>query len=295
MELVKKYPPHISSENTTSKVMSHVIISLLPTLAVGGMIFGGRALMLTGFCVLTAMLWELICGLITKRGNTTDDLSAAVSGMIFAMTLSSATPFWIAGLGTLMSVVVFKQLFGGLGKNILNPAMASRLCLGLIFPKQMNVYLMPFTNYYEFTTAPTPLETGDAEYFDLLMGSVAGAIGEVSKIALFAGAVYLVAMKVIDGFAPLMYMLTVFVLSTAIGKDGLYDLLAGGVVFAAIYMASDYTTTPLTGFGKVIFGMFCGAITCAIRYFTPIGNEVAIAILVMNLAAPLIDRVTEKK
>ncbi len=295
MEFIKTSSPHISGEASTSKIMTHVLVALLPALVMSGMIFGGRALMLVAFCVLTSMLWELISGLILKRGNTTADLSAAVSGMIFAMTLPPTVPFWMAGLGTFMTIVIFKQIFGGLGRNILNPALASRLVLRLVFSARMTLWAVPFTDSTDVTTGPTPIVTGAEGYYDIFMGSTMGCIGEVSKLALITGLVYLAAMRVTDLYASLSFVGTVCMLSYLIGENGLYQILIGGVMFAAVFCVSDYTTTPVTGLGKLIFGMGCGLITCVIRFFTPFTEGVTVAVLAMNLLTPLIDRLTERR
>lgn len=280
---------------TTSKVMTHVIIALCPALVASAIIFGGRALMLTGFCMLTAMGWERLCNLIMKRPNSTGDLSAAVTGMLLAFNLPVTLPYWIAAIGTFFAVVIAKQLFGGLGQNFANPAIVGRIVLMVSFPSAMSNWAVPFYDPADIVTQPTPLVSGAAEYRDLFLGTCGGCLGEVSAFALLVGGLYLVAMRIITPHAPLAFIGTVFAFSFLTGRDGLYQILAGGVMLGAIFMATDYVTTPITGKGKIIFGIGCGIITCVIRFWCSYPEGVSFSILLMNILTPYIDMFTRKK
>lgn len=287
--------PHIRSEMTTSKVMTHVIIALCPALAASAIIFGGRALMLTGFCILTAMGWERLCNLIMKRSNSTGDLSAAVTGMLLAFNLPVTLPYWMAAIGTFVAIVITKQLFGGLGHNFANPAIVGRIVLMLSFPAAMSEWAVPFYEHHAMVTSPTPLVSGAAEYSELFFGTVGGCLGEVSACALLLGGIYLVAVKIITPHAPLAFIGTVFAFSYLTGRDGIYQILSGGVMLGAIFMATDYVTTPITGKGKIVFGIGCGLITCVIRFWCSAPEGVSYSILLMNIVTPYIDMFTRKK
>ena len=294
-EFRKFSAPFVKDDQSTSKIMTHVMVAMLPSLALSGIIFGGSALLLTGFCILTSMLWEWLCCLIMKRRKGTDDLSAAVTGMLFAFMLPADFPFWKAGVGTLISIVVFKQLFGGIGKNPLNPAAAGRLATYFIF-KSSFLYPEPVVNSPDMdSTGLTSLQSGFDSYSDMFLGRVCGGLGEVSVVALLTGAFYLVAMRVISLHEPLAFLGTMFAFSIIAEQDGVYQILAGGAVLAAVFLGSDYVTTPITGLGKVIFGVLAAGITCALRFFTHVPQDMLIAILVCNLLTPVIDRFTEAK
>ena len=287
--------PHIRDSITTSKVMTHVLIALCPALIASAVIFGGRALMLTGFCVLTAIIWERLCNLVMKRPDSTGDLSAAVTGMLLAFNLPVTMPYWMAAIGTFVSIVIVKQLFGGLGQNFANPAIVGRIVLMLSFTAEMTSWAIPFYNSKDIVTSATPLVTKTAEYADLFLGTVGGCLGEVSACALLLGGIYLVAMKIITPHCPVAFIGTVFVFSYLVGEDGIYQILAGGVMLGAIFMATDYVTTPITAKGKLIFGVGCGIITCVIRFYGSYAEGVSFSILIMNILTPYINMITEKK
>ncbi|WP_294475931.1 RnfABCDGE type electron transport complex subunit D [uncultured Ruminococcus sp.] len=287
--------PFVKEEQSTSKIMTHLIVGLLPSLLLSGIIFGGSALLLTGFCILTAIFWEWLFRLILKRPKSTDDLSAAVTGMLFAFMLPANFPFWKAAVGTFMAIVVFKQLFGGLGKNILNPAAASRLACWFIFKSSFS-YPEPVVNSADVqSTGTLSLVSMADSYSDMFIGRVAGGLGEVSVVALLTGAFYLLAMRVISLYEPAAFLGTVFVFSYLAGQDGIYQILAGGTVLAAFYLGSDTVTTPVTWKGRLLFGVLAGAVTCVLRFYTHVPQAVLIAILVCNLLTPVIDRLTENK
>lgn len=293
-ELKQLSAPFIREENSTSKIMTHVLISLLPSLALSGIIFGGDALMHVGFCILTSIFWEWLYRLILKKKKTTTDLSAAVTGMLFAYTLPADFPYWKAAVGTFISIVIFKQLFGGIGRNVLNPAVAGRLATYFIFRSSF-VYPLPVLLSSDGGHAETSLQSGFDTYGDMMLGRVCGGLGEVSVIAILTGLLYLVAMRVISLHEPLAFAGTVILFSYISGNDGLYQILAGGTLLAAVYFGSDYSTTPMTSLGKLIFGFLAGGIVCTLRFFTPIPEANLVAILIMNLLTLVIDRFIETK
>ncbi len=287
--------PHIRDNATTAKIMANVIIGLCPALVASAIIFGGRALMLTGFCVLTAMLWEKLCNIIMKRPDSVSDLSAVVTGMLLAFNLPVTIPYWIAAIGTFVAVVITKQIFGGLGHNFANPAIVGRIVLLLSFPAQMTTWAVPFYDVNDVVTEATPLVSGASEYSDLFFGICGGSLGEVSAFALLLGGCYLVATKTITPHTPLAFIGTVFIFSEITGRVGLYQILSGGVMLGAIFMATDYVTSPVTGKGKIIFGIGCGLITCIIRFWCSAPEGVSYSILLMNILTPYIDMFTRKK
>lgn len=290
--------PQIRDNISTSKVMTHVLVALCPALAMSAYVFGGRALMLTGFCMITALIWERLCNLIMKRPDSTKDVSALVTGMLLAFNLPVTMPYWQAAIGTFVAIVIVKQLFGGLGQNFANPAIVGRIVLMLAFTGNMTHWVVPFYDPDNIVTGATPLaaaHSAPADYPDLFLGKVGGCLGEVSAAALLIGGIYLIMMKIISVHTPLAFIGTVFVFSYLCGEDGIYQILAGGVMLGAFFMATDYVTTPVTKTGKVIFGIGCGIITCVIRFFGSYPEGVSFSILLMNILTPYIDMVTKTK
>lgn len=287
--------PHIRDNITTSKVMTHVLIALCPALIFSAIIFGGRALMLTGFCMITAIIWEKLCNIVMKRKDTTSDLSAAVTGMLLAFNLPVTFPYWMAAIGTFVSIVIVKQLFGGLGQNFANPAIVGRIVLMLSFTPEMTSWAVPFYDSKDIVTGATPLVTKAESYYDLFFGNVGGCLGEVSACALLIGGLYLCATRIITPHCPVAFIGTVFIFSYLAGEDGIYQILAGGVMLGAIFMATDYVTTPTTRSGKIIFGVGCGIITCVIRFYGSYAEGVSFSILIMNILTPYINMITKKK
>lgn len=290
--------PQIRDNISTSKVMTHVLVALCPALAMSAYVFGGRALMLTGFCMITALIWERLCNLIMKRPDSTKDVSALVTGMLLAFNLPVTMPYWQAAIGTFVAIVIVKQLFGGLGQNFANPAIVGRIVLMLAFTGNMTHWVVPFYDPDNIVTGATPLaaaHSAPADYLDLFLGTVGGCLGEVSAAALLIGGIYLIMMKIISVHTPLAFIGTVFVFSYLCGEDGIYQILAGGVMLGAFFMATDYVTTPVTKTGKVIFGIGCGIITCVIRFFGSYPEGVSFSILLMNILTPYIDMITKTK
>lgn len=287
--------PQIRDNISTSKVMTHVLVALCPALAMSAYVFGGRALMLTGFCMITALIWERLCNLIMKRPDSTKDVSALVTGMLLAFNLPVTMPYWQAAIGTFVAIVIVKQLFGGLGQNFANPAIVGRIVLMLAFTGNMTHWVVPFYDPDNIVTGATPLaaaHSAPADYLDLFLGKVGGCLGEVSAAALLIGGIYLIMMKIISVHTPLAFIGTVFVFSYLCGEDGIYQILAGGVMLGAFFMATDYVTSPITPKGQIVFGILLGILTGIFRLFGGSAEGVSYAIIFCNLLVPLIERVT---
>ena len=295
--------PHIRSTASTQRIMLDVIIALLPSAIAGTVIFGLGAALVIAVCVGGAVLSELVFNLITKRPNSLPDLSAAVTGLILALNLHANTPWWQCLIGSVFAIVVVKCLFGGLGCNFANPAITGRILLLISFAGSAGGAAMP--KIVELTTTSTPLASlssgvteGLPSFTDMLLGLRGGAIGEVCILAILLGFVYLVARKVIYFETPFAFVLTVFVLALLLTNDptaALYHVLSGGLMFGAVFMATDYVTTPITRTGKVVFAVGCGIITVLIRFFGSYPEGVSFAILFMNILTPYIEKWTRKK
>lgn len=288
--------PHTHCKMTTQKIMLNVIIALCPAIISSGFIFGLRAVFLILICVSTALVWETLFNLITKKPNTISDLSAAVTGILLAFNLPPSLPFWMAAIGTFIAIVVVKCLFGGLGQNFANPAIVGRIVLMLSFTNAMTNWTLPLSlQTSDVTTGATPLVSSNAEYLDLFLGKTGGCLGETCALALIIGGLYLVIRRIISPITPLFFLLTVEIFSIAAGFDPLYQILSGGILLGAIFMATDYVTTPITMWGKVIFGIGCGTITCIIRFYASMAEGVSFSILIMNILTPYIDMITKAK
>ena len=287
-----------------------VIISLLPAVAASGIIFGPRALLLILDCVISCVFFEFILRIIMKRSNTISDLSAVVTGILLAMNLPVTLPLWIASIGSFIAIVIVKQLFGGIGQNFANPAIVGRIVLMVSFTPQMTNWVKPF--WYraaDITTSPTPLSSAIAvrpTLNELWLGTTGGSLGETCALALVIGGLLLIITRVISPSTPVSFLGTLFVLtfifnlgqgvsfSTSI-YDSTYQVLAGGAILGAFFMATDYATTPLNKSGKIIFGIGCGAITFVIRQFGSSPEGVSFSILIMNILTPYIDNLTMTK
>lgn len=299
--LVIEPSPHIKSAMTTQKIMLCVIIALLPALAASVWIFGLRALIMTVVCCSSCVIFEWLCRKIMKRDNTISDLSAVVTGMLLAFNLPVTLPFYMAIIGCFVAIVVVKQFFGGIGQNFANPAITGRIVLMLSFTSYMTTWAEPFyyQNSGEIVTTSTPLVSEAApQLSDLFFGTVGGCLGETCALALIIGGVFLVIMKIITPVTPLCFIGTVFVLSLISTGDvvkATAAILSGGLMLGAIFMATDYATTPITTKGKIIFGIGCGLVTMLIRCFGTMPEGVSYSILIMNVLTPLIDRFTVPK
>lgn len=302
-KLIVSSSPHIHTNNSTQRIMLDVIIALLPTAAAGTVIFGLKSLIVIGVCVATAVLSEFLYNIIVKNEQTVSDLSAVVTGLILALNLRADTPFWQCILGTVFAIIVVKCLFGGLGCNFANPAVTGRIFMMMCFAATVGGGAVP--TIAEVSSSATPLEImkGDnilnlPSLTDMLLGIRGGAIGEVCGIAIIAGFAYLVFRKVIHFETPLIFVGTVFALSLIITGSpllALYQVMSGGLLFGAVFMATDYVTTPITRTGKMIFAVGCGLITVLIRAFGTYPEGVSFSILLMNILSPYIEKWTAKR
>lgn len=296
--------PHIRSSVTTSRIMLDVIIALIPALIAGCVIFGLRALAVVATCVASAVLSEFLFNVITKKEQTIGDFSAIVTGMILGLNLHANAPIWQCVIGAVFAIIVVKCFFGGLGCNFANPAITARVFLLVSFAGTLGGGAVPkLSNNPELVSGATPLSVlkdgGELpKMLDMLLGMRGGAIGETCTLALIIGFIYLVIRKVINFEIPLIFVGTVFVLSLIVDNSFItatYQIVSGGLVFGAVFMATDYVTTPITRSGKMIFAFGCGLITFLVRYFGNYPEGVSFAILFMNILSPYIERWTQKK
>lgn len=293
MNLRLSTAPHVHNPVTTQRLMLYVLLSLLPTAAAGVYLFGFAALLILCIAMAGAVLAEFLWQKIAKQPARIQDCSALVTGLILGLNLPSTAPWWLPLIGSFFAVIIVKQLFGGLGDNFLNPAMAARAVLLASWPKYMTRYVVPtcFDVTIDAVTTATPLAGGTPTLMELFMGRIPGTIGEVSKAAILLGLLFLLVTKTIRWQIPFVLLGTVAFGSWVLGADPLISLLSGGVLFAAVFMATDYVTSPMTPWGHVIYAFGIGLIIVIIRQFSPTYPEgVTYAILLMNIATPLIDR-----
>ncbi|MBQ3183634.1 MAG: RnfABCDGE type electron transport complex subunit D [Clostridia bacterium] len=287
--------PHIHSGRSTTGIMLDVLISLLPATVVGVLIFGWRALLIVAVCVLSSVAFEALFNLIIKKDQTVGDLSAAVTGLLLALNLSANVEIWQCVIGSLFAIVVVKCIFGGIGHNLVNPAITARVFMLVAFSS-----LATPSFPVDAVASATPLASEVLPSLkDLFMGNYGGAIGETCTAALILGGLYLLVRRVITWHIPVTFIATAFVFSFFmegfVALDALALVMSGGIFIGAIFMATDYTTSPSTGWGKVIFGIGAGLLTCLIRYFGTYPEGVSFAILFMNILTPYISRWTKRK
>ena len=287
--------PHIHCGRSTSGIMLDVVLSLLPATVAGVVIFGWRALAVVAVCVACCVGFEALFNVITKREQTVGDLSAAVTGLLLALNLPANLPLWQCAVGALFAIVVVKCLFGGIGSNLVNPAIAARVFMLVAFGA-MATAAFPV----DATAGATPLASEELpSLLTLFLGNYGGAIGETCTAALLLGGVYLLVRRVISWHIPVVFIGTVFVFSLLMENfDAVRALsltMAGGVFIGAFFMATDYVTSPSTAWGKVLFALGAGLLTCLIRYFGNYPEGVSFAILFMNILTPYIERWTRKK
>lgn len=297
--------PHIRSGVTTRRLMMDVIIALVPASAAGIYFFGLRAAILIAVTVASCVVFEYLTRKALKRSNTISDLSAVVTGLLLALNLPPELPLWMAIIGSLFAIVIVKQLFGGIGQNFLNPALAARAFLIISYGTKMTTWTQPSTNtVVDAVSFATPLgalkEGGQLpELIDMFIGRTGGSMGETSALALIIGGVYLLARGVITWHIPVIYIGSAGLFAWILGPEGiftgdpLFNILAGGLMIGAIYMATDYTTSPMTVKGMVIYAAGCGILTILFRRYTNMPEGVSYAILLMNVAVPIIDRYTK--
>ena len=290
--------PHIKSNDSVQGIMRDVIIALIPATIAGIYFFGMKAFLVTLVSVLSCIAAEALWQKLTHRKITIGDLSAVVTGLLIAFNLPAAVPLWLPAIGGFFAIIIVKQFFGGIGQNIMNPALAARAFLLASWP----VHMTNFTVDGISTATPLAiLKNGGGELPNLMnvfIGNVGGCIGETSVIALLIGAAYLLYKKVISLHTPVAYIGSVFILTLILGRDGfmtgnaLYEVCAGGLVLGAFFMATDYTTSPMTKKGQVIFGVGCGLLTTIIRLYGGYAEGVSYSILIMSLFVPFIDKFT---
>ena len=300
-DLIMSAGPHIHSKNKSNRIMLDVILALLPAAVAGVIIFGMKALAVIAVCVVTAVASEFLFNLIAKREQSVGDLSAVVTGLLLALNLSTNVALWECAVGTVFAVVLVKCAFGGLGKNFANPAITGRVFMLLAFSSVAGGALP------DAVAGATPLEAlskgveGLSEMpalTDMLLGLRGGAIGEGCIIALVVGGAYLILRKVIKWYIPVIFIGTVFVcffIATGDLSFALYEILAGGLFIGAIFMATDYVTTPITAGGRMLFALGCGLLTFIIRYFCAYPEGVSFSILIMNLFVPYLEKLTPNK
>ena len=297
--------PHIHTPRTTRSVMADVLIALAPATVAAVVLFGLSALWLVLTCTAAAVLSGFLFCLAVKKPHTVGDLSAAVTGLLLALNLPASTPLWQGALGAVFAVVAVKMLFGGIGKNFANPAIAARVMMLLAFTGPITATVWPQFADETLVSSATPLAVlGGAQgqlpaLTDMLLGLRAGAIGETCGVALLAGFVYLLVRRVITWHTPVIFVGTVFAFTLAVtGGDvqtATYHVLSGGLLIGAVFMATDYTTSPFTPWGKVIFAVGCGLITAVIRLYGSYPEGVSFAILCMNILNPYIEKWTMRR
>ncbi len=316
LKLIATSNPHIRGSETTRSIMLDVMIALVPALGFACFNFGFRALTLTAVSVIGCFFWEWLYRTLMKKPRSVDDLSCAVTGMLLAFVSPVQMPYWMILIGDFFAIVVVKQLFGGIGKNFLNPALAGRAILLASYAGTMTTWADPAAekaaligSNVDLVTTATPLAMmkggqfadllGQYDVADMFIGRIPGSLGEVSALALLIGGAYLIWRKVINWQTPVSYIATVAVLSFLFPKAGtgvewmLYSVFGGGLFLGAIFMATDYATSPVTKKGQLIFGIGCGLFTILIRYFGSYNEGVCYSIMVMNLMVPLIDKHTK--
>ena len=296
--------------------MRLVIISLLPTAVASVYLFGLNSLFVIVISVVTCVITELLCNLLFKQEITITDGSAVVTGILLAFTLPPTTPFWIVIIGGFLAIFLVKQLFGGLGYNIFNPALAARAILLSSWPVALTTWIQPVKSFFilDTVTSASPLgilkeaqraadtvtqasmmKSGGVmesaySYLDLLLGTIPGSLGETCKITLLLGAIILFIFKIIDWRIPFSYIGTVFILSIPFGRDPVGAVLSGGLILGAFFMATDWVTSPTTKGGKLLFGTCCGILTALIRSWGGFPEGVCYSILFMNCLSPLIEK-----
>lgn len=305
--------PHIRDSRTTSGIMLDVCIALVPALICSVIFFGVRAIFLTALCMIFSVGFEFLWQKLTKKPVTISDGTAAVTGMLLAFNLPVVAPWWICLIGSFVAIIIAKQFFGGTGHNFMNPALAGRAFLLASWPVIMTTWVKPFSTGFmissDVVSSATPLavlkDSSAGELPNMLysfLGNIGGCLGETSALALILGGIYLVARGVISLHTPLTYILTVAALSYIFPNASLngidsaaINILSGGLVLGAFFMATDYVTSPITKKGQIIMGLGCGILTFVIRRFGGYPEGVSYSILLMNIATPLIDRCTKPK
>lgn len=296
--------PHFRSRQTSSGIMLDVIIALIPSLVAAYVIFGIRTLLLSAVSVISCVAFEYVCRRVMKRHNTISDLSAVVTGLLVAFNVPATLPVWMVIIGDFFAIVIAKQFFGGIGQNFVNPALIGRIVLMSSFPSKMGSYPEPLVSTIPLTSA-TPLASlksgamPEQSLLGMFFGLRGGALGEVCIAALLIGFIYLLVRRVISWHIPVFYIGTVAVIMLLAGKGDfqyvLYEIMAGGLVLGAVFMATDYTTSPVSTSGKILYAVGCGILTSLIRIFGNLPEGVSFSIIIMNILVPLIEHITTPK
>lgn len=312
--------PHTKSSATVTGIMLDVIIALIPAAFAGIAVFGFRAALVIAVCTLSCVGFEYASRVLLRRSNTIGDLSAVVTGLLLAFNLPVNIPIWMCIIGSFVAIVVAKQMFGGIGHNFANPAITARIVLLVSFASAMTGFTAPSRSSVDAVTTATPLSflssidlSGDItaqlskftadgnlpELFNMVFGVQAGCIGEVCSVALILGAVYLLLRGVISLHIPLAYILTTTAFMLIVSDFNIlftvYEILGGGLLLGAFFMATDYSTSPINKTGKIVFGIGCGLLTAVIRLYGSLPEGVSYSILLMNIATPLIEKATAPK
>jgi len=300
-KLIVSPAPHLLAKTDTRAIMAHVLIALAPALVMSVVIFGFRALVVSLVCVTACVLSEYIFQKGCKRPVTTGDLSACVTGLLLAFNLPVGIPLWQAVFGSVVAIVVVKQLFGGIGQNFANPAITARIVMLIAFSGSMTTWAQ-----VDAISTATPLAVLSKHFSgamaeglpplkDMLLGFHGGSLGETCAVALLIGGIYLMVRKIVAWHTPVAMLGTVFLFTWIMGANPIYHLLSGGLLLGAFFMATDYATTPSTDWGRIIFGVGCGLITVIIRLWGNYPEGVSFAILLMNILTPHIMNLTRKK
>ena len=301
--LIVSASPHAVNNEDTRRIMCLVMLALAPAFLVNTYVFGLRSVILTAVCIISCVLLEYLWNMLMKKPQTVGDCSAALTGLLLAYNLPANLPYYIAIVGAAVAIILVKCLFGGIGKNLFNPAITARIFLFISFAAQMTTWPLPrMAAKTDAVTGPTPLAlvAGGASKSDLpsnmdmFLGFTGGSLGEVSALALLVGGLFLIWRKVISPAIPCAFLGTVFVIALAYYKGdfnmAIFHLCAGGVMLGAFFMATDYVTSPKLTRGQIMFGIGCGIITMAIRLWGNYPEGVSFSILLMNICTPLINR-----
>lgn len=299
-KLIVSSSPHVHSKLTTQGIMRDVLIALSPAAIASVVLFGLKAFLIIVTCLASALLSEFLFNLACKKAQTLSDLSAAVTGLILALCLPAKTELWQCAVGAVFAIVVVKCFFGGLGYNFANPAATGRVFLIVAFAVSVgggSATVFADTDLVASATVLEQIKFGSTDslpsLLDMFLGNRAGAIGETCILALLIGGMYLIARRIIHWHTPAVYLATVFLLSLAVKQDvtiALYELLGGGLVIAAFFMITDYVTTPINKYGKMVFALGCGILTVLFRFWGSYPEGVSFAILIMNIVSPYIER-----
>lgn len=292
MKLLLSPAPHVHAEQSTRTLMLNVLIALIPCVLAGLWFYGPCALltMLVGMgsAVLAEYIWQRAMGKKVLIG----DLSAAVTGLILALNLSARAPFWVVAIGSAFAIIIVKCLFGGLGGNFVNPALAARAFLLATMPAYMTIWCEPtgLSSALDAVSAATPLSSPSYSIMQLFMGNIPGAIGETCKLAILLGLAWLIYTNTISWRIPAVMIASTFVFSLLFGKNPFTAIFSGGMMFGAVFMATDYVTCPMTAWGQIVYAAAIGLLVVLLRNFSAYPEGTTYAILIMNIAAPLIDK-----